>query len=259
MSDVLFEIRNDGIAIATLNRPSRRNALSVAAAERLNEIWHEVDASDAIHALVIGAADCGVFCAGMDLAEAAQVRAERGIDILQALSDPFYEQQRAVRKPIIAALNGHFTAAGMVLAANADLRVALAGAKAGITEVRVGRGTPWAAPMLTQLPQAILLEMLLTGDMMPCERLHAVGFLNYLEPTPDAVLQRALSLASAIGKNAPLSVRAAKQGIRYAASLGADRGFAASKDMHTIVYESEDAREGPRAFAEKREPVWKGR
>lgn len=259
MSDVLFEVRNDGIAIATLNRPARRNALSIAAAERLNEIWCEVDTNDAIHALVIGSTDCGVFCAGMDLAEAAAVRAERGIDILQALSDPFYERQRAVRKPIIAALNGHFTAAGMVLAANADLRVGLAGAKAGITEVRVGRGTPWAAPMLTQLPQAILLEMLITGELLPCERLYEVGFINYVESTPAAVQKRALALASAIGKNAPLSVRAAKQGIRYAASLGADAGFAASKDMHKIVYESEDAREGPLAFAEKRAPVWKGR
>lgn len=259
MSDVLFEVRDDGIAIATLNRPERRNALSIAAAERLNDIWHEVDHSAAIYALVITATECGVFCSGMDLAEATRVRTERGLDILQALSDPFYERQRAVRKPIIAALNGHFTAAGMVLAANSDLRIGLAGAKAGITEVRVGRGTPWAAPMLTQLPQAILLELLLTGELMPCERLHAVGFLNYLEPTAGAVMQRSLELAASIRRNAPMSVRAAKQGIRQAAALGADAGFAASKELHRAVYDSEDAREGPRAFVEKRAPVWKGR
>jgi enoyl-CoA hydratase/carnithine racemase len=259
MDDVLFERRDDGVAVVTLNRPQRRNALSVAAAERLGDVWREVDADASLRALIITSTDCGVFCAGMDLAEAAQVRAERGIDILQVLTDPFYERLRAVRKPVIAALNGHFTAAGMVLAANADLRIGLAGTRAGITEVRVGRGTPWAAPMLTQLPQAILLEMLLTGEMMACERLHQVGFLNYLEATPAAVLQRALTLATAIGRNAPLSVLAAKQGIRHAAALGADVGFAASKDMHRIVYESEDAQEGPRAFAEKRDPVWKGR
>lgn len=259
MNDVLFERRGDGVAIVTLNRPQRRNALSIAAAERLGDIWREVDADDDLRVLVITSTPCGVFCAGMDLAEAAQVRAERGIDILQVLSDPFYERLRAVRKPVIAALNGHFTAAGMVLATNADLRIGLAGTRAGITEVRVGRGTPWAAPMLTQLPQAVLMEMLLTGEMIECERLHAVGFLNALEATPEAVLRRALEMAEAIGRNAPLSVRAAKQGIRHAAALGADVGFAASKDMHRIVYESEDAQEGPRAFAEKRAPVWKGR
>jgi len=259
MSDVLFEVRENGIAIATLNRPERRNALSITAAERLNDIWREVDNNAAIHVLIITAADCGVFCSGMDLEEAVRVRSERGLDILQALNDPFYERQRTVRKPIIAALNGHFTAAGMVLAANSDLRIGLAGAKAGITEVRVGRGTPWAAPMLTQLPQAILMEMLLTGELMACERLHAVGFLNYLESSSSAVMQRSLSLAESIQRNAPLSVRAAKQGIRLAAALGADDGFSASKDLHQAVYGSEDAQEGPRAFAEKRSPVWKGR
>ncbi len=124
---------------------------------------------------IVTAADCGVFCAGMDLAETTAIQQARGVDILDVLRDPFYERMRAIDKPVIAALNGHFTAAGMVLAANADLRVGLAGTRAGITEVRVGRGTPWAVPMLWMLPQAVLLEMLLTGEMLPVERLHRGG------------------------------------------------------------------------------------
>src|SRR6188768_4279961 len=101
----------------------------------------------------------------------------------------------------------------MVLAANADLRIGLAGSRAGVAEVRVGRGTPWAVPMLWMLPQAILLEMLLTGDMMPVERLHEVGFINHVEPTSVAVRERATALADAIARNAPLSVLAAKAGL----------------------------------------------
>jgi enoyl-CoA hydratase/carnithine racemase len=258
MSEVLFDIR-DGIAKVTLNRPERRNALSVASAERLYSLWQEIDDNEVIRAVVVTSSDCGVFCAGMDLTEAAQVRGERGVDILDALSDPFYERLRAVRKPVVAASNGHFTAAGMVLAANSDLRIGMAGTKAGIAEVRVGRGTPWAAPMLTMLPQAVLLEMLLTGEMMTVERLREVGFLNYLEPDSNSVQARAMALATAICKNAPLSVRAAKHGVRAAAGLGADEGFQASKEFHKLVYQSEDAQEGPRAFSEKRPPVWKGR
>jgi enoyl-CoA hydratase/carnithine racemase len=259
MDDVLFEVSPTGIATVTLNRPQRRNALSTAAAARLHELWRIVDDDPSVRVLLLTSTSCGVFCAGMDLAEAARIRAERGVDILQLLPDPFYERLRAVRKPVIAALNGHFTAAGMVLAANADLRVGLAGSKAGITEARVGRGTPWAAPMTTQLPQAVLLELLLTAEMMPVERLHQVGFLNYLEASPDEVIERARKLAAAICRNAPLSVAAGKQGIRRAIALGADAGFEASKELHRAVYDSEDAREGPRAFAEKRAPVWLGR
>jgi enoyl-CoA hydratase/carnithine racemase len=259
MNEVLFEVRSDGVAIVTLNRPERKNALSTASAARLREIWQEVDERTEIRVLVITSTDCGVFCAGMDLAETAQIQRERGLDVLQVLADPFYERLRAVRKPVIAALNGHFTAAGMVLAANSDLRVGLAGTRAGITEARVGRGTPWAAPMLTMLPQAILLEMLLTADMMPVARLHEVGFLNYLEPTPAAVRERALALAGAIVRNAPLSIVAAKAGLRQAAALGADAGFAASKELHQAVYASADAQEGPRAFTEKRAPLWQGK
>jgi enoyl-CoA hydratase len=258
MDHVLFDVC-DGVATVTLNRPERRNALSVAMGERLYALWETIDADPAIQVAIVTAADCGVFCAGMDLAETTAIQQARGLDILDVLRDPFYERMRAIGKPVIAALNGHFTAAGMVLAANADLRVGLAGTRAGIAEARVGRGTPWAVPMLWMLPQAVLLEMLLTGEMLPVERLHQVGFVNHLEPTPDDVRARARTLAAAIVRNAPLSVRAAKQGLRMGTAFGSEQGLAASKELHKAVYASEDAREGPRAFAEKRIPVWKGR
>ncbi|MCC6198519.1 MAG: enoyl-CoA hydratase/isomerase family protein [Burkholderiales bacterium] len=257
-AEIRFDVAN-GVASVTLDRPARRNALSIAMSETLFDLWERIDADDAIHAAIVTAADCGVFCAGMDLTEAAAVRTDRGIDILDALRDPFHERMRKVRKPIVAALNGHFTAAGMVLAANADLRVGLAGTRAGITEARVGRGTPWAVPMLWMMPQALLLELVLTAEMIPVERLHAVGFVNYVEPTADAVRERARTLATAIARNAPLSVRAGKEGLRLGAALGAEAGFTASKNVHREVYASDDAREGPRAFAERRPPVWKGR
>lgn len=255
---VLYRVE-DGVATITLNRPERRNALSIAAAERLYRLWGEIDADEAVRVVVLTSADCGTFCAGMDLKEAADVKRERGCDILEVLSDPFYERMRSVGKPIIAAMTGHFTAGGMVLSLNSDLRVGLAGTRGGITEAKVGRGSPWAVPMLWMLPQPMLLELTLTGELMPVERFHEIGFVNYVEATPEAVRARAYTLAASIRDNAPLTVRAGKASLLAAMSLGCERGFARAKEIYKPVYASEDAQEGPRAFAEKRPPRWRGR
>lgn len=258
VQEVLFRVES-GIATITLNRPERRNALSIAAAERLYQMWSEIDADDSVRAVVLTSADCGTFCAGMDLKEAAEIKRERNCDILDVLTDPFYERMRAVKKPIIAAMTGHFAAGGMVLSLNSDLRVGLAGTKGGITEARLGRGSPWAVPLLWMLPQPVLLELTLTGEMMDIERLHALGFINYVEPTPDAVRERSYRLAARIRDNAPLTVQAGKASLLAAISLGCEAGFVRAKEIYKPVYSSEDAQEGPRAFVEKRAPRWLGR
>jgi enoyl-CoA hydratase len=249
----------DGIATITLDRPERRNALSIEAADRLYSLWERIDQEESVRVAILTSADCGTFCAGMDLKEAAEVRRERGIDVLQALRDPFYERMREVRKPIVAAMTGHFTAGGMMLCLNSDLRVGLAGTLGGITEARIGRGSPWSVPLVWMLPQAILMALTLTGDLMPIERFHELGFVNHVEATPDAVRERALALARRIRDNAPLSVAAGKEAILRAMDLGCRAGFAEAKRIYARVYASEDAQEGPRAFSEKRAPVWKGR
>lgn len=256
-AQVLYAIRG-AVATVTLNRPERRNALSIAANIRLHGLWEMIDRDPAIRAVVLTSADCGTFCAGMDLKEAAEVKQATGRDILDLLIDPFYERMRRVQVPIVAAMTGHFAAAGMVLAANSDLRVGLAGTCGGITEARVGRGTPWAAPMVSMLPQSVLMEMVTTAEMLPIERLHALGFVNAVETTPDAVRARAFALADAIVANAPLSVKAGKAGLLASSDFGAQAGYVVSKALHRSVYASDDAQEGPRAFAEKRPPRWTG-
>jgi enoyl-CoA hydratase/carnithine racemase len=255
---VLFEV-DAQIATVTLNRPERRNALSIAAANRLYEIWEEIDGRNDIRAVILSGADCGTFCAGMDLKEAAEIKATRGVDVLTLIKDPFHERMRAVGKPIIAAMTGHFTAGGMMLSLNADLRVGLAGTSGGITEAKLGRGSPWAMPLLWMLPQPMLMEMTLCAGLTPIERFLAVGFVNYVETTADGVRARARALAEQIRDNAPLSVLAAKESILATMSLGCQRGLAEAKRIYAKVYASDDAQEGPRAFAEKRAPLWQGR
>ncbi len=258
-NDIVQYTVDDGVAVIRLNRPERRNALSVAAAERLHTLWHELDRDSQVKVAVLTSADCGTFCAGMDLKETAEIRRERGVDILDVLSDPFYERMRTVGKPIIAAMTGHFAAGGMMLCLNSDLRVGLAGTRGGVTEAKVGRGSPWAVPLLWMLPQPIVAEMLLTGEMMSIERLHALGFVNYVEPSAEAVRQRAMDLARTIRDNAPLTVAAGKETILRTMDLGCAAGFEKAKAIYRKVYASADAQEGPRAFAEKRKPVWTGR
>jgi enoyl-CoA hydratase/carnithine racemase len=258
MQEVLYAV-DAGVATITINRPERKNALSIAVNNRLTELWAEIDRDADVRVAILTSTDCGVFCAGMDLKEAAAIRATEGVDVLTRVRDPFHRRMREVEKPIIAAMTGDLMAGGMLLAINADLRVGLAGSRAGITEVKVGRGSPWAVPALSMLPQPILMELVLTGNLMPMETLAGYGFLNALEQTPDAVRERARRLAADIVRAAPLSVRAAKASVRAAMDLGCEAGLERAAELHKVVYASEDAIEGPRAFAEKRLPQWRGR
>lgn len=257
-SEVLFDV-TDGIATITINRPEQKNAMNVAVNQRLTDLWEEVDSNPEIRVAILTATQCGVFCAGMDLKEAAKLKEETGKDILEAFPDAFQERMRKVKKPIIAALSGHLMAGGMLLALNSDLRIGLAGTKVGITEVKVGRGSPWASPALYMLPQPILMELVVTGELLPIEQLAGYGFCNYVEDTIEDVIARAHKLAAAIVKGAPLSVKAAKASVLATMDLGVEEGLKKGWDLHQEAYNSLDAIEGPRAFAEKRAPNWQGK
>ncbi len=257
-NELLFEIE-DGIATVTINRPDQRNAMNIAVSNGLNKIWEEIDLRPEIRVVIFTSADCGTFCAGMDLKEAARIKEESGDDILTFMRDPFQKRMRHVRVPIIAAMTGHLMAGGMMFSLNCDLRVAMAGTKIGITESRIGRGSPWGMPLVWMLPQPILMEMVLTADLFPIERFKELGYINYLEPDADAVRARAMELAIKIRDNAPLSITCGKAAILAAMSAGCDAGAELAWRLYQPAYASEDAQEGARAFAEKRAPVWTGR
>ncbi|MFB9261902.1 enoyl-CoA hydratase/isomerase family protein [Bradyrhizobium erythrophlei] len=255
---VLYAVEG-GIATVTIDRPERKNALSVEAMNGLTDAWSRVEADPSVRVVILTSADCGVFCAGLDLKQAAEIRARDGVDILTLMRDPMQNAMRKVSKPIIAAMTGSLMAGGMMLALKCDLRVALRGMRAGITEVKMGRGTPWAVPLLWMLPQPMLMEMVLTGETMPIERLAEHGFVNSLEETPQAVRGRAQELALKIVEGAPLSVKAAKASVLAAMDLGYAQGLVEAERLHIETYASLDAVEGPKAFAERRKPVWQGR
>lgn len=248
-----------GIATITIDRPERKNALSVEAMNGLTDAWEKVERDPAVRAVILTSTDCGVFSAGLDLKQAAEIRQRDGIDILTLMRDPMQTAMRKVSKPIIAAMTGSLMAGGMMLAIKCDLRVGLKGTRVGITEVRMGRGSPWAVPLLWMLPQPVLMELVLTGETVPIEQLAQYGFVNSLEDTADAVRARANELARRIAEGAPLSVKAAKLSVLAAMDRGLAQGLDEADRLHVEVYASQDAIEGPRAFAEKRKPVWQGR
>ncbi|WP_333827203.1 enoyl-CoA hydratase/isomerase family protein [Pararhodobacter sp.] len=254
---VLFTL-DDGIAHVTLNRPHCRNAISVETANTLTALWSRIEADPHTLAVVLDAADCGVFCAGMDLKEMAAIRA-KGDDPLALMHDPFQQRLQTLSKPVVCALVGHFAGAGMLLAMGADVRIAMRGTTAAISEVRFGRGTPWAVPLLWMLPQPVLSEMMLTGDPVPVEDLARYGFVNHLEDRVEDVRDHAFATARRIARNAPLSVRAAKASLAAGMDLGRVAGLARAAELHRDVYASDDASEGPRAFSEGRAPRWTGR
>ena len=248
-----------GIVEVRIDRPHARNAMSVAVFNGLTEAWRRVHVDESVQVVILTSSDCGTFCAGMDLKEATALKAREGRDITDFITDPFQRAMRSVRVPLIAAMTGSFTAGGMMLSLNCDVRVGLSGTKGGIAEAKVGRGSPWAMPLLWMLPQAVLMEMTLTGEFIPIERLHELGFVNHIADTPDAVRAKALELAKRIAANAPLSVRAGKASILRAAAVGAEDGLDEATRIYSNVYSSDDAQEGMRAFAEKRAPRWTAR
>ncbi len=224
---------------------------------RLNECWAEFrDDASARVAILTGASD-RAFCAGMDLKYLAEMAAKDpsfNIGKLN-LEVPLAAE---VSKPIIAAINGYATAGGFMLLMYCDLRVAANSAQIGIAELKVGRGTPWAVPLLWQMPQAIALELLLTGEFMSAEKLHGIGWINEVVPAHE-LMPAARRLAEKISGNAPLSIMAAKKSWFKATESFCQAGLMTAKEIFAPVYASEDAKEGPKAFAEKRKPVWKGR
>lgn len=243
----------DGVAILTIDRPAQRNAIDRSVRDGLFDAWarFEADASARI-AILTGRGDLA-FCAGMDLKEAA--RMETRVPPRDFV--PIPGENIEVSKPTIAAVNGVAIAAGWLLAQSCDLCVAASHASFAITEARVGRGTPWASPLIDMLPQRVMMELLLTARPMDAQRLHALGYVNAVVAA-DQLMPAALDLARAIAGNAPLTVRACRRLVRIATEMGRSEAREAAEDLFRPVYLSQDALEGPRSFAERRRPDWKG-
>jgi len=243
-----------GVAWFTIDRPEARNAANAAVRADLREAVRRFNADDDAHVLVLTGAGDQAFCAGGDLKEMAGT--SLGIPTAEHL--PHFGHTIPVAKPTIAAVNGLAYAGGFLLAQMCDLCIAVDHARFAITEVKVGRGAPWAAPLPWLMPPRVAMELLLTGDPIDATRAHQIGLVNAvvsaaeLRPTVQALGER-------IAANAPLSVRAAKEMVYRMADHPRTEAFTIADEIWNPVYLSQDAQEGPLAFAERRTPQWTGR
>jgi enoyl-CoA hydratase/carnithine racemase len=243
-----------GVAWLTIDRPETRNALSKDVRDGLFAGVHRFNADTDAKVLVLTGAGDRAFCAGGDLKEMA----ESGLTVPPPDFVPQFGRNVDVPKPTIAAVNGAAYAGGFLLAQQCDLCVAAESARFAITEVKVGRGAPWAAPLPWLVPPRIAMQILLTGDPMSARRAYEVGLVN--DVVPDAELVPVVqALAERIAANAPLSVVAAKRTAYLSAQHPLADAYAEAERIWEPVYRSADAQEGPSAFREKRPPVWTGR
>lgn len=251
---ILFEARADGIAILTINRPDQRNCLSREVREGLRAAWQRFEADPALRVAILTGAGAKAFCAGGDLKEMV----ETGMTVPPRTMFPLPYDNVELTKPTIAAVNGVAFAGGWMIAQACDLCVASTTARFAITEVKVGRSSPWAAPLIHMIPQRIMMEIILTGKPITAQRAYEIGLVNRIAEPP-ALLDAAITLATEILDGAPLSVKAGRDTVMLATEMGRAAALQAARAASEYSYQSEDAQEGPRAFAQKRAPQWQGR
>jgi enoyl-CoA hydratase len=255
--------RRGHVVVVTLNRPEVKNALSMQMMARLAEAWQEIDDDPDIRVAVVTGAG-GNFCSGMDLkAFAGGFEPDEWQERFAA--DPDLHWKALLRhfkpaKPLIAAVEGYAVAGGTEILQAHDLRVAGESAVFGITEVCRGLFPLGGSTvrLSRQIPYTLAAEYLLTGRHIPAAEAKEVGLIGHVVPDGTA-LDKAIELAEQIAANAPLSVQAVLRSLRETREMTETDGLAFELEIGFPIIGTDDAKEGARAFKEKRPPVWQGR
>jgi len=259
-------VERDGpVLTVTLNRPEKRNAVNSEVMCRLVDAWDELDHNDDLRVGIL-TGNGTTFCAGMDLAEIGRLRTgvpenpwmERVLNEGSLAYKAFLKLNRP-GKPVILAAEGFARAGGTEILQGTDIRVAGESAVFGITEVQRSL-FPMAGSTVRlrrQIGYAVAAEMLLCGDDITAQRAFDIGLINHVVPDGTAVA-KANEIAARIAKNGPLAVKAIVAVLRETETMPEEEAFVIEQQYGTAVMSSADAQEGPRAFLEKRDPVFRG-
>ena len=255
--------REGHVVTLTLNRPQARNAFDPEMLVRLADAWDLVDGDPEVRAVVLTGAG-GHFCAGTDLKLMAsgyaddewraRLREEKDLHWKSLL------RSYRLKKPLVAAVEGSAIAGGMEILQATDVRVAAAGAKMGISESRWGLFPLGGSTvrLRRQIPHTIAMELLLTGRHIGADEALRIGLIGRVVPDGQA-LAEARRLAEMIAANGPLAVQAIKRSALESDGVPEEQALARELELGWPIFATEDAKEGPRAFAEKRKPEWKGK
>ncbi|MGH8072244.1 MAG: enoyl-CoA hydratase/isomerase family protein [Candidatus Entotheonellia bacterium] len=257
---VLFDL-TDKVAVITLNRPAVCNAMNSELRHALTEALHRVREEDDIGAAVITGAG-RTFSAGADLKERAQVGRAGDADVASVIeaSRAAGFARMAVEKPLIAAIDGYCLAAGFELALLCDIRICTAEARFGLPEIVRGFFPGGGGPqrLVRAIPQAVAMEMILTGDPIDAATALRVGLVSRVVSESE-LLPTARQIAQRIAGHAPLAIKAVMEVTQAALDETLEQSLRFGSTLRWIIGQTEDAREGPRAFAEKRAPQYRGR
>lgn len=267
MPDLIYEKR-DGIAHLTLNRPEKRNAFSPEMICRLADAWHDFRDDSSLRVAILTGAGDTAFSAGADLGRLIPLltrtrEAEDKWDE-RILRKPSILQVALLRrfelyKPIIAAVNGFALAGGTEIIQGTDVRLASTNARFGLSEPKRGI-VPAGGSMVRlarQIPFSMAMEILLTGDDLSAEEAHRIGLVNKVT-SPGGLLDEAVAVARRIAENGPLAVRTIKEVVLRTSGIPLEDAYAIEDAGAAVIMRSSDAREGPRAFLEKRKPRFQG-
>ena len=257
MSDELVSERRGVVQLLRINRPEARNSLNRVVIAGLGNGIEAADADPEVRVVVITGTGDRAFCAGMDLREFAEGGAaevdQKGVEAYQRFI------REGCRKPVIGAANATAVAGGFEVLLACDLVVASEQAVFGLPEVKRGLFPAGGGVQIgRRIAAAVALELVLTGEPIDAQRALQLGLVNRVVP-PEHVLEQALAVADLIARNGPLAVQVAKELVLFASDAGKADTWKRQEALAPSVFGSEDAKEGARAFIEKREPQWSGR
>ena len=267
MAEPAVIVEKDGpVLTVTLNRPEKRNAINCESMCRLYDAWVRLDRDDALRVAILSGRG-STFCAGMDLSEIAKLGAPKAENewIERARTEPAliygaWLKTYRPSKPVILAVEGFARAGGTEILQGTDIRVAGESAVFGVTEVQRGL-FPMAGSTVRlrrQIGYAVAAEMLICGEDLPAKRAYELGLINHVVPDGQA-LAKAKQIAQRIAENGPLAVKGILATLRETEAMPEEQAFAIEQKYGMQVMSSQDAAEGPRAFLEKRKPVFQGR
>lgn len=253
-----FTVSNEGVALITINRPERLNAMDAEHYAALSRAWCTVRDDAQIRVAIITGAGERSFTTGADIKSFLTAPPSLS-DMWLTQRDQLLNRGLEVWKPVIAAVNGYCLGGGMTLMLATDIRIASTSATFSLAEVKRGviPGNGGTQRVLDQLPHAIAMEMLLTGDGIDAAVAERWGLVNKVVPQAD-LLETAQSYARKIAANAPLAVQAAKELALRSRDMDLTSGLRLEAVLNRMLMQTEDAKEGPAAFAAKRAPQFKG-